>query len=124
MKISLEDIDELRRRAQISYSKAKHFLEQAGGDLLGALILFEETSEKPLQVISRQGKDTFAWFRRLAGKLHRSRVRIEVKGDTLMEVPAYLGTAGIVLFPKLAAAGLIGVLLTRGALQIEDESAR
>lgn len=124
LKISLESIDELRRRAQISYSRAKQLLEQAGGDLLGALILLEENRERPVQVISRQGRNTLAWFRRLAGKLHRSRVKIEIKGDTLMEIPASLGTAGIVLLPRLAAVALVGVLLTRGGLKIEDESSR
>lgn len=123
MKISLEDIDELRRRAGVSYCRARQVLDQAGGDLLEALILLEETGERPLQVISNRGKDIFAWARRLARGLHQSRVKIEVKGDTVMEFPASLGTAGIVLFPKLAALGLVGVMLARGGLQIEGKPA-
>ncbi len=123
MQISLEEIDELRRRAGIGYSRARELLKQAGGDLLEALVLLEESSEKPLQVISSRGRDTVAWVRRLAGGLHRSRVKVEVKGNTVMEFPASLGTAGLVLFPKLAALGLVGMILVRGGLQIEGKPA-
>ena len=90
LQISLEEIDELRRRAGIGYSRARELLKQAGGDLLEALVLLEESSEKPLQVISSRGRDTVAWVRRLAGGLHRSRVKVEVKGNTVMEFPASL----------------------------------
>lgn len=117
LKITMENIDELRRRAGVSYSRASHVLDQTGGDLLEALIFLEETSENPLKVISSRGKDMFAWARRLARGLHRTRVKIEVKGDTVMEFPASLGTAGVILFPKLAVLGLLGVMLARGGLQ-------
>lgn len=121
LKIPLEDIDELCRRTGISYYEAKQVLEQAGGDLLEALILVEKTGEKPLQVVSERGKDIFARACSLARQLHQSRVKVEVKGDTVMEIPASLGTAGVVLFPRLAALGLVGVMLARGGLQIEGK---
>jgi len=90
LKIPLEDIDELRRRAGISYCEARQVLEQAGGDLLEALILLEEAGGKPLQIISERGKDILDRTCRLARELHQSRVKVKVKGDTVMEFPASL----------------------------------
>lgn len=42
MEITLELVDRLRKRADISYEEAKAVLEEAGGDLLEALILLEQ----------------------------------------------------------------------------------
>ena len=41
MDITLEQVERLRERADISYEEAKTLLEQCGGDLLEALILLE-----------------------------------------------------------------------------------
>ncbi len=121
MKITLEDIDELRRRSGISYGRAKQVMDQAGGDLLEALVFLEETKERPWQMLSDRGKGLLKLARRLAGGLHQSRLKVEVKGNTVMELPASLGTAGMMLFPKLAVLGLVGVMLARGGLKIDPD---
>ena len=41
MAVSLEQVERLREKADISYEEAKTLLEQTGGDLLEALILLE-----------------------------------------------------------------------------------
>ncbi len=43
----LEKIEKLRERAQVTYDEAREALEQAGGDLLDALILLEKHGKVP-----------------------------------------------------------------------------
>ena len=42
MDITLEQVERLREKANISYEEAKAVLEEAGGNLLDALILLEQ----------------------------------------------------------------------------------
>ncbi|HPT83115.1 MAG TPA: DUF4342 domain-containing protein [Limnochordia bacterium] len=43
----LEKVEKLRERAQVTYDEAREALEQAGGDLLDALILLEKQGKVP-----------------------------------------------------------------------------
>ena len=42
MDITLELVEQLRKRAHVSYEEARAVLEEADGDLLAALILLEQ----------------------------------------------------------------------------------
>ena len=46
MKISVDKIDKLRERKDVSYEKAKEALEHSEGDLLDAIIYLEEKENK------------------------------------------------------------------------------
>ncbi|MEQ2456912.1 ubiquitin [Flavonifractor hominis] len=56
MAITLEQVERLRERADVSYEQAKAVLEQTGGDLLDALILLERQGK------IRAGQDRGAFF--------------------------------------------------------------
>jgi len=45
MDVTLEQVERLREKAKVSYEDAKWALEQAGGDLLAALILLERVGK-------------------------------------------------------------------------------
>ncbi len=47
MAVTLEQVERLREKADVSYEEAKWALEQCGGDLLGALILLEQAGKIP-----------------------------------------------------------------------------
>lgn len=121
MQIPLEKIDQLRERAGIGYREAKKILEQVDGDLLEALVYLEE---RPYEHrFSGWSRDFSRQLRHFTAGLHRTRFRVKVKDNTLVELPATYGALGAALFPKLAAIGLIGVLFTRGSIEIEGEGA-
>lgn len=123
MQIPLEKIDQLRERAGIGYREAKEILEQVNGDLIEALIYLEESPCELRNRFSGWSRDISGKLRRFAAGLHRARFRVKVKDNTLVELPATYGALGAALFPKLAALGLIGVLFTRGSIEIEGEGA-
>ena len=79
----LAQIDEIRRRLPVSYAQAQEALEEAEGDIVGALVILER----------RQAQDLSVLIRRLSGSASRERAlrwRIEIGGVTLGEgaVPA------------------------------------
>ena len=45
MKITLEQIDFLRERANVSYREAKEALEETGGDIVEALVMLERQNK-------------------------------------------------------------------------------
>lgn len=119
MQINIEDIDRLRRRAGVSYRRAKEILEQAGGNLLEALIYLEENPENLFEGFSERGRDLAGRTCRLFSHLHRTKVKVRVKDKTLLELPVTVGAAGTLLFPRVAALGLVGMMLSRGSLEFE-----
>ena len=50
MKITLEQIDFLRERANVSYKEAKEALEQSEGDMVEALVMLEKQNKIVLEV--------------------------------------------------------------------------
>ena len=47
MEITLEQVERLREKANVSYARAKQALEYSGGNLLDALIYLEEQGDIP-----------------------------------------------------------------------------
>jgi len=121
VEISLEAIDQLRMRANISYREAKELLEETGGDLIEALVYLEENSKDTLHSFSEKGKDFLTRARQVAGELHRQKVKIKLKEKTLAEIPVTVGAIGAALFPKLAALGVIGLMVAHGSIEVNDQ---
>lgn len=55
MKITLEQIDLLRKRTNASYKEAKEALEQADGDIVGALAYLDEQGKAKKEKFNRGG---------------------------------------------------------------------
>jgi hypothetical protein len=122
VQIPLEKIDQLRERAGIGYSEARNILEEVDGDLVEALIYIEERRGEARNRVSSWSRDISQQLRQFAAGLHRTRLRVKVKDNTLMELPASYGALGAALFPKIAALGLIGVLFSAGSIEIKGAS--
>ena len=118
MQVPLEKIDELRRRAGIGYLEAKTVLEEVEGDLVEALIYLEEGGAEGAHKFSNWGRDIAQRLRSAALELHRTRLRVKIRDNTLMELPATYGALGAALFPKIAALGLVGMLFSEGSIEI------
>lgn len=118
MQIPLEKIDELRRRAGIGYLEAKTVLEEAEGDLVEALIYIEEGAGKSAHRFSSWGHEISQRLRSVASELHRTRLRVKIRENTLMDLPATYGALGVALFPKIAALGLAGMLFSKGSIEV------
>lgn len=85
MNITLEQIDELRNRVNVTYEEAKSTLEKNDGDLIKSIIELEKkkgTKDKP------NNKGGFTSF---VDKLLELKMSVKSKnGDTLLNVPLVL----------------------------------
>ncbi|MEW6727691.1 MAG: DUF4342 domain-containing protein [Bacillota bacterium] len=115
----LEKIDVLRARLGIGYREAKEALDEAGGDVIKALIKAEEKYGRTRDEMTARIKE---WARRGG----RSRLRVKKGDKTVMEIPAVVGAAGVLgtlASSQLAVLGLVGLLtaMTRNyTLEIDE----
>ncbi len=81
MKVTLEQIDELRNRVNVSYEEAKSTLEKNDGDLIKSIIELEKKR-------GRKNEKHHSGFTAIANKLLALKMSIKSKdGDTLLNVP-------------------------------------
>lgn len=81
--ITLEQIDLLMQRANVSYSEAKEALEQSNGNTLEAL-LYLEKAERIKTSTTHNHSDSFKNF---IGKLNNTRFILKKKELTYVDVP-------------------------------------
>lgn len=129
----LEKVDLIRQRMEVSYREAKEALDDAGGDVLSALVFLEERKRQEESAPPAETGRVWGQLKALVHKGNTTRIRLK-KGDrTLLEFPVTvgaLGVAGAVAFPALAvvgAAGMAAALASRCSLEFdrpaEDEAA-
>ncbi|HBB29231.1 MAG TPA: hypothetical protein DC000_08295, partial [Clostridiales bacterium] len=89
MKVTIELIDELRSRVNVTYDEAKKTLEKNDGDLIKSIIELEEKKgAKIAGTVKTNNKDGFADF---VDKVLQLRFSIKSKeGEVLINVPLVL----------------------------------
>lgn len=123
--ITIEQIDEFRKRTHSSYEDAKFFLEKNNGDVLDAIIDFERT--KSSRMHSHQTKmhrDEFGnRFADILQKGFDTRIVVEDKGSVLFTIPVVVL---ILLIPIWVFMLLFFILLTTLGYKfsIRDEKSR
>ena len=138
MSIDLQTIDQLRERAQVSYTQAKEALEATDGDILEALIWLEEkgnrtgstqephhdsTDDGPTYHHHRRTRSGLSDFgRRLEDgvrDLHQMRFKILKDDVILLNLPATIALIlGIVSIP-ISLIALMAALLLRYRIILE-----
>lgn len=115
MNNELEKIDVLRERTGASYRDAKKALDEAGGDVVQALINLEEGNKVG-------GEGEFAGHKHVFGHelmdnikdvLQRgqaTRIRVKQGDRTVFEVPASVGAVGLVAALASSHLALLGAL--------------
>lgn len=111
MEISLEKIDLLRKRADVSYKEAKEALEKNDGDVVEALAYLEEANKiRPEKAVAT----TSFWERvkRLYHKGNAIRIIISKENTTLLNFGLPLALLIMLTTAPLAVALLIVAILT------------
>lgn len=85
MSISFEKIEELRKRANISYEEARELLEKHHGDIVEALIELEKN--KRIRTNSDGASSFFERLKRLLIKGNRTKFIVTHRGETIVNVP-------------------------------------
>ncbi|MDK2865970.1 MAG: hypothetical protein PWP51_90 [Clostridiales bacterium] len=127
MSVSLEKIDMLMERANISYKEAKEALEKFDGDMVEALIYLESNQKTAPHTTSRhprehrehykeqrrqqrraQNRDIFEDLKGFVQKLHKTSFIVSKKDRRLLDIP--LTVAGIIILVTLPASLFLLIL--------------
>lgn len=107
--ITIEQIDEFRKRTNSSYEDAKFFLEKNNGDILDAIIEFERTRTGGYNNHKNNHKGEFGkGFADLLQKGFDTRIVVEDKDSTLFSLPVLLI---LLLIPIWVLAALFFIML-------------
>lgn len=112
MDITLEKIDLLRKRADVSYKEAKEALEKNGGDIVEALAYLEEQNKiRP----EKQRFDSSSFVQKVKSlymKASKIRFVISKNDSTILNIPLTLAVLLAILAMPLAIASVILALVT------------
>lgn len=119
MNITLEQIDQLRSRANVNYQDAKIALEKANGDIVEALVLLEQ-QQKTVPPKS-QGGGIIDWFKKIIKKGNRMKFSIKKSDDVKLKLPlTAVVLIGLFATHIFIVAALIA-LFTGHRFEIRDE---
>ncbi len=113
MMITLEQIDELRNRVNVTYEEAKSTLEKNDGDLIKSIIELEKRKGTRKRDYNKDGFTSFA------DKLLELKFLVKSKnGNTLIDVPAVLVLLAFIVAFWVVIPGIILALLTSCKMRI------
>lgn len=115
---NLQKIDEILRRTNTDYSTAKQALDDAGGDVLEAIILIENMSKSKSSSGQNKGEQLMNQLKDILSKGNATRLTIKKNNDVIINVPITAGLIGAFIAPFLSAAGITAALLTQCTVEI------
>jgi hypothetical protein len=115
---NLQKIDEILRRTNTDYSTAKQALDDAGGDVLEAIILIENMNRSKSSSGQNKGEQIMNQLKDILSKGNATRLTIKKNNDVIINVPITAGLIGAFIAPFLSAAGITAALLTQCTVEI------
>lgn len=119
--ITLEQVDQLRKRTNCSYEEAKALLEKHNGDVLEAIVEFEKSKHNrnfagnngysDNSEWKRQGGEFWKKFKELIRKGFENKIVIEDKGGVLLNISVNIMLLLIVFIPYITVPILLLLLL-------------
>ncbi len=128
MSITLEKIDLIRERLDVSIREAKEALEATGGDVVEALVRLENQGRPWEETLQTKGHQIMTQLKGLFQKGNVTKVRLKRDGETVYEFPATvgaLGLLGVLASTELAiltGVGTVAAMLNRYSLELEKAS--
>lgn len=124
--ITLEQVDQLRKRTNCSYEEAKALLEKHNGNVLEAIVDFEKSKNKKYytggeQSSRRQGGDFWKNARELIQKGFDTRVVIEDKNSILLNVSVNVMLLLILIMPPITIPLLLLLMILGYRISIRKQ---
>ncbi|MFL0197058.1 DUF4342 domain-containing protein [Clostridium sp. WILCCON 0269] len=122
MSVTIEQIDLLRKRANVGYKEAKEALEKCNGDVVEALSYLEEQNKiKPEQEPFKSS--TFVRkVKNLISKANKIRLVISKDEKTILNLPSTLAVAFVVFAMPVVIVSLIITLVTGCKIRFHKEN--
>lgn len=116
MKVTIEMIDELRSRVNVTYEEAKDALEKNDGDLVKSIIQLEKRRKTAYKAKAEKVNKQYA---KTANKFLSVRFIVKgQKGQTVINIPLVLGLIMLFFAPYITIPGIIIALLAKCSFSI------
>jgi len=123
----LHKIDIIRERLGVSYKEAQDALEQAGGDVVAAIISLEEKGSDFQETLEKRKEKLISQVRAIIQKGNVTKIKVKKGDKVITEIPASIGALGVVgmlasaEFAILAGLGTIAAMLNDYTLEVEKK---
>lgn len=116
----LQQIDDIIKRTNADFSTAKQALDEAGGDVLDAIILIEKQNKEKSanQSGSGRGDKILSQLKDIISKGNATKITIKKNNEVIVNLPVTAGLIGALIAPFLSAAGITAALLTQCSVEI------
>ena len=128
MEITLEKVDKVIERTNVSYAEAKEALELNEGDVLNAIIYIESLKKAKVENEIKQKSETVeelkVWLKDLIEKGNVTRIKIRKDEKVIVDVPVNAGiAAGVIaiILPPVLAFVVIAAVVTKITIEITKE---
>lgn len=132
--ITLEQVDVVRERCNVSYAQAKEALEACNGDVLEAIIYIEQNQKKENEN-SETKENEYAFnaismeelknlIKGLIEKGNVTRIKIKKDDKEILDIPVNAGIAASVIaitIPPILAAVVIAAIATQITIEVTKE---
>lgn len=122
---TLNKIDEIKRRTNVSYTMAKEALEKNDGSVVDAIIYLEEKANSWGKKAQDGSKNILYGLQNVVEQNKDKKIRILKDGKPVTEIPAAVGALGIIGtlaspgFAIMGALGSMAALLNKYSLEME-----
>lgn len=121
----LEKVDAIRERTGLSYGEAAQLLDEAQGDLLQALIIFEQRAKKAPEsqwnTFEAKGNEILDKIKELVKRGNVTKIVIRKYNRVVAEIPVTAGVIGAIISWQLALLGTAACLLGKCSIEIERQ---
>lgn len=132
--ITLEQVDIVRERCNVSYAKAKEALETSNGDVLEAIIYLEQNQDEENENHYTKNNKYFSntisieelksFTKDLIEKGNVTRIKIKKDDKELLDIPVNAGIAASVIaitIPQILATAIIAAIATQITIEVTRE---
>lgn len=116
MSNELENIDLIKARTGVTYREAKKALDDAGGDVVQALINLEERDQDFTEKIHCRGQDLLDNLKSILQRGQETRIKVKQGDRIVFEVPASVGAVGLLAALASSELAVLGALGTVTAM--------
>lgn len=119
-KITVEQIDAVRKRANVGYKEAKEVLEKFDGDIVSALLYLEE-EDKTVSEFKRETDKYYRKGKSVIKKLNTTRLKIKKDERISLDISSMLALIITLLAPHISLLVLVLSLFYGYKIRFEKE---
>ena len=127
--LTLDKVDIIRSRFEMSYREAFELLERNGNNVVRALMEAEELKNKPGMIevleerITVMGHELVEKVQELVRTGQNAKIRVNRDGRTVLTIPAAVGAAGAMFFPCLTVFATVAAMTQKYELVFDKRNA-